>query len=169
MVSRIYFPGKQKVVIDDVDSDLTSLKWRITDPANRRKDAFPTVTRRGTRGIILLTRVIAERKLGRSLTSTEQVIHKNLNWMDYTRDNLIVTDRYGVRHIDRSHIDAKSEFKGVSWHQNSNKWIAKIIHNRAPIHLGVFSNEIDAARAYNFAAIEYFGKNARLNSTVLEV
>ena len=56
-----------------------------------------------------------------------------------------------------------SKYKGVSWHELSNKWMSNITINYKHIHLGSFTNEIDAALAYNNAAIKYFGEYAYLN------
>jgi hypothetical protein len=56
-----------------------------------------------------------------------------------------------------------SIYKGVYWNTGCNKWLAKIGVNRKRIHLGVFSCELEAAKAYNKAAIEYFGEFAKLN------
>ena len=55
-----------------------------------------------------------------------------------------------------------SRFKGVS--QISNvKWLSRIAINEERKHLGYFTSEIDAAKAYDKAAIEAFGKFAKLN------
>jgi hypothetical protein len=57
-----------------------------------------------------------------------------------------------------------SRYKGVYWNTGCNKWLAKIGINNKRIHLGVFVNEIDAAKAYNEAAVKYFGAFAKINS-----
>jgi len=54
-----------------------------------------------------------------------------------------------------------SLFKGA---QLQKKWRAYIAVNGKIFHLGCFQNEIDAAKAYNQAAIKYFGGFACLNS-----
>lgn len=56
-----------------------------------------------------------------------------------------------------------SKYKGVYWNTGCKKWLARIGVNRKRIHLGVFENECDAARAYNDAALKYFGEFAKLN------
>jgi len=57
----------------------------------------------------------------------------------------------------------KSGFKGVCFHKNMNKWLAKINVNNKKFHLGYYSEKIEAARAYNEAAIKYHGEFARIN------
>ena len=56
-----------------------------------------------------------------------------------------------------------SGFKGVHWHNKLGKWRATIGVGRKRIALGCFSNIIAAARAYNEAAVKYFGQFAKLN------
>ncbi len=55
----------------------------------------------------------------------------------------------------------KGRYKGVS--RQKNRWISSIFYNKKSIYLGAFVNEVDAAVAYNKAAIEYFGKECYLN------
>jgi hypothetical protein len=57
-----------------------------------------------------------------------------------------------------------SKFKGVSWHKRDKKWCSHIHVQQKTIYLGYFIDEIEAASAYNKAAIEYFGDFAKLNT-----
>lgn len=56
-----------------------------------------------------------------------------------------------------------SQYKGVYWRKDIKKWRAKININKKRIDLGCFEDEIEAALAYNKAAVKYFGSFARLN------
>lgn len=56
-----------------------------------------------------------------------------------------------------------TKFKGIQWMKSINKWRAKITFNSRQIHIGVFSNEVDAAKAYDKKALECFGEFAVLN------
>jgi hypothetical protein len=58
-----------------------------------------------------------------------------------------------------------SKYKGVSSHNYGRGWIAQIKINKKKKHLGYFSldREVDAAKAYDAAAVLYFGKFAKLN------
>ena len=51
-----------------------------------------------------------------------------------------------------------SVYKGVSWSKFAKKWSAYIKKDYAKKHLGYFAIEEEAAKAYNEAAIEIFGK-----------
>ncbi len=61
----------------------------------------------------------------------------------------------------------KSGYKGVSLNNLSknskNPWISCIMKNRKKIHIGVFSNPIEAAKAYDAKALELFDEFAKLN------
>jgi hypothetical protein len=50
-----------------------------------------------------------------------------------------------------------SRFKGVSWHKAKSKWRAQIWVKGRFIHLGLFTDEMDAARAYDNAMFKYKG------------
>ena len=58
-----------------------------------------------------------------------------------------------------------SSYRGVSWREHSKAWIAKITHNRQPIVLGRFQDELLAAQAYDTAARRLFGDLAKPNFT----
>lgn len=62
-----------------------------------------------------------------------------------------------------SHRDSSSRFKGVSWNKRLKVWAAQIYSDKKYIYLGIFTSELDAARAYNAAAAQHFGEYARLN------
>lgn len=56
-----------------------------------------------------------------------------------------------------------SGYKGVSYQKRDNNWRSYIKFNNKTINIGTYTNPIDAARAYNEAAIKYHGKFAKLN------
>lgn len=73
----------------------------------------------------------------------------------------------------RKKSDAKtSVYKGVSrcvrQDGSLGKWRVLLSSNGKPIHIGVFSDEIDAARAYDAAAKIAYGDFAALNFSVVQ-
>ena len=54
-----------------------------------------------------------------------------------------------------------SKYIGVSKCQN--KWKSMLHSDNKHFHLGLFEEEIDAAKAYNDKALELHGENAKLN------
>jgi hypothetical protein len=92
-----------------------------------------------------------------------QIDHKNGNGLDNRRGNLRRCTHSQNLGNTTSHADSLSRFKGVGWSKVSRKWRAYIQCDRRPRHLGVFNTEIEAARAYDAAALELFGEFARFN------
>jgi len=64
-------------------------------------------------------------------------------------------------------LKTTSQYKGVCFSKNANKWQASICFNKKNIYLGQFEKEIDAAIAYNNAAQDYFKEFALLNQVEL--
>jgi len=56
-----------------------------------------------------------------------------------------------------------SKYKGVCWHKRDEKWNATIFAENKKKHLGYFTNEIEAAKAYDAAAKIYFKEFSCLN------
>ena len=80
-------------------------------------------------------------------------------------ENLRSCTRSENRMNSYSNKNATSRYKGVfpSGTQR-NPWKAKIKINGRTISLGNYKSEVQAAKAYNLAAIEYFGDYALLNN-----
>lgn len=90
------------------------------------------------------------------------VDHINRNGLDNRRANLrLVT--IAQNNMNRRPWSRSSKFKGVSFHKNQNRFIARITVNGKRLHLGSFINESAAAKAYDKAALEHFGQFAYLN------
>ncbi|MHC4483546.1 MAG: AP2 domain-containing protein, partial [Planctomycetota bacterium] len=56
-----------------------------------------------------------------------------------------------------------SIYKGLVWDKRLNKWQVRIWVNRKRIYIGSFEDQIEAAKAYDKAAIKYYGEFANLN------
>lgn len=92
-----------------------------------------------------------------------QVDHINHNGLDNRRCNLRVCTRQGNQQNRIAQI-ATSEFKGVSWHEHSKKWLARIKVDKRIHHLGMYESELHAARAYDIAAKKHHKEYAYLNN-----
>lgn len=94
---------------------------------------------------------------------------------DHIDGNGLNNQRYNLRQADpaqnganrHSEIGFSSVFKGVSWYRKNGRWVAKIGVNGKQLHLGYFTDETDAAVAYDLAAREHFGEYACLNFPVM--
>ena len=91
---------------------------------------------------------------------------KYIDHIDRNKSNNNIENLRGVtrsQNLMNSKIrKGSSQYKGVSQHK-SNKWQARIMHQGKRIYLGLFINEIDAAKAYNDAIIKYHNKYGLLN------
>jgi len=58
----------------------------------------------------------------------------------------------------------KSGRKGVHWDRKNNKWRASIGVNHKCLQLGRFSDLESASKAYDYAALRYFGDFAKTNA-----
>lgn len=89
--------------------------------------------------------------------------HWNGNTLDNRRDNLrTATHRQNLINRGKTSVN-KGNYKGVESVPGCRRWRAAIRCDGKRVTLGWFDNEVDAALAYNFAAIEAFGEFAALN------
>lgn len=92
-----------------------------------------------------------------------EIDHENGDGLDNQKENLrSATHRQNLCNR-RKQSGTSSQFKGVSWYAAGKKWSAYIKTNQSKLHLGYFSDETAAARAYDAAAEKHFGPFARLN------
>lgn len=92
-----------------------------------------------------------------------EVDHMNHNGLNNKRDNIQICSK-GQNQANQNMRGGTSVFKGVYWHKSREEWRAQIKHNRKNICLGSFSNEVDAAKAYDKKAKELFGEFALTNA-----
>ncbi|UQV43447.1 HNH endonuclease [Janthinobacterium lividum] len=90
--------------------------------------------------------------------------HRNGDRLDNTRANLR-SCTYSQNNMNaRKRGGCTSIQKGVYWCKQKSKWHARIKLDGKARHLGFFSDEVDAGKAYNAAAAALFGPFAKLNN-----
>jgi hypothetical protein len=90
--------------------------------------------------------------------------HISQNALDNRKANLrIATHTQNVWHRRKFNTPSRSTYKGVDWVQKQKKWRARIRVNGKRIYLGSFSDQIQAAKAYDQAARKFHGQFAALN------
>jgi len=92
-----------------------------------------------------------------------KIDHRNHLGLDNQRSNLRFAT--GNQNQANSRISKRntSGFKGVSRYRKKERWKAQISKNNRSIFLGYFNHPEQAARAYDAAALKYFGEFACCN------
>ena len=92
------------------------------------------------------------------------VDHINHNGLDNRKANLrLATYAQNARNSIRSKAKCSSGYRGVYYNKLTKKWRSSIFINNKRKQIGYFSDETQAARAYDKAAKKYFGQFANLN------
>ena len=95
----------------------------------------------------------------------EVIIYRNNDRLDLRRENLAIADRSLAMQRQSKRAGSTSRYKGVQLHKRSGRWRALLWRGdlRRSLHLGYFETEQAAALAYDAAAAEFYGPDARLN------
>lgn len=151
--------GRKKTssFLDDIDADLSAIKWfSIGGYAARiNPDAKSVRT--------MLHRVVMARVIGRELVNGEIVDHINRNPLDNRRNNLRLATRKTNGQNRAQNRNSRSKYKGVCWFKAGRNWRATISVDGKQYTVGYFDTIRDAVIAYNLAAKEYFGEFAYIN------
>jgi hypothetical protein len=91
------------------------------------------------------------------------VDHTDGNRCNACRANLRICDHEENRFNQRKRRAGLSRFKGVTYHKRMRKWKSHYRLNHVLHHIGYFADEVEAARAYDFAAVQHFGEFAHVN------
>jgi hypothetical protein len=91
------------------------------------------------------------------------VDHIDNNGLNNQKENLRFCTSSQNQMNTRKRKNTSSIYKGVNLEKRNNKWRSEIRINKKPIYIGTFISEIEAAKAYNKMAIEYFGEFANVN------
>ena len=144
-------------LVDGDDYERVSyLKWRLHPRGYAQ--AGMGYGRKGTK-TLLMHRLILNAGAGHA----NEIDHINGNKLDNRRENLRVCKPGQNKANMPPKSDNKSGFKGVSWSKNAKKWAAFVKWRGHSRYLGYFDNPVDAARAYDDAALEQWGEFAKLN------
>lgn len=149
-------------IVDAVDYEfLMQWSWYALKVKTSR-GIFWYACRKPASGCIYMHREIA-RLAG--LPKAKYYDHKDRNRLNNTRSNIRpATPRQSLMNRVKS-AGKTSQYKGVCWDKSRNKWMSYIHLGIRPGQgksLGRFDNELDAARAYEVAAMKHYGEFACL-------
>lgn len=151
-----------ETIIDDEDYHLIAgynLGLHVL-PRNRAKYArvYIPATENKKRETVGLHRIIMG--ITDSKISIDHIDHDGLN---NRKSNLrICTHKQNARNT-AARLNSTSKYLGVCLPTGKNRFVAQIRPEGNKIFLGNFINEIDAAMAYDKAALKYYGEYANLN------
>ncbi len=144
--------------VDDSDYDfLNKWKWTaVKDTKTFYATRHGKFSVEGNRNLVYMHRVIL--KTPKKL-KTDHIDGDGLN---NQRKNLrVCTDSQNAQNKSKPKNNT-SGIKGVSWYSKGNKWRATINIQGKYVHLGYFTDKVDAYKAYCVACVKYHGDFARI-------
>lgn len=153
--------GEKILLIDDEDYDkIKNYTWGVKYDKTIDNFYVAAFNKGMSKGDIENIRI---HRLIMNAPKDKVVDHINHNTLDNRKENLRLCSHGENQANGKKRSSGKtSKYKGV-FKRESGKFRAKIRCKEITTNLGTFENEIDAAKAYNNAALKYFGEFALLN------
>lgn len=155
----IQLPCGRKTVVDTLDYiRVKNYNWYALKSG---KTTYVYGYPRGRRApLVLLHRLILDVPPGM------EVDHRDRDGLNNRRSNLRLATRSqnnANRGKQRRKGGTTSRFKGVFWYPRTGKWLTQIRVDRKQYYIGYFTDEIEAARAFDRANLKMRGEFAVLN------
>lgn len=145
-------------MVDDSDYEwLNKLKWYVI---HGKRTYYAT----RSNDISKSPRNISMHRTILGVTNPKELVdHIDGNGLNNQRSNLRKCNFYQNSANRKRHNGSSSQYKGVTWNRFKNRWMASIASNHKQKFLGYYNDEINAAVAYNEAAMKLHGDFAKLN------
>jgi hypothetical protein len=161
MAKEIQLTQGKVAIVDDEDFEyLNQWKWCLRGTGRGKFYAirgFRKSKKNNKTGSVRMHRQIMKVEKG------FVVDHIDGNTLNNKKNNFRICTQSDNCKNQKMSIKNKCGYKGVSQQKNTNKFISQISLNNNKIYLGTFTDIIDAARAYNEAALKYHGEFAHIN------
>lgn len=156
MTKQIPLTQDKFALVDDVDYDFL-MQWKWCFLSDKKEGGY--AIRKGKTSHILMHRIVNKTPL------SFETDHRDGNKLNNQKDNLRNCSK-SQNNGNRKRYNKKriGKYKGVYWIEKIKKWKAKLSINYKEIHIGYFDREEDAALAYNFESMKYFGEYSRQNN-----
>jgi len=150
-------------------------RYAKVDPADyKRLRGYEWIAKKGRNSFYALRRAAAGEGRKKAVVYMHQEIievpegmvidHINHDGMDNRRANLrAATYSQNMCNVRKRSGTKHSKYRGIYWKKKNRKWGAMIGFEGKRIYLGYFRDEIEAAKAYDRAAMKYHGEFASLN------
>lgn len=150
--------GKFAIVDDEDYEELSKYKWQV------KKGWHTLYATRNIRTAIEHTNLLMHRAIMGDIKGVAYD-HIDGNGLNNQRENLRLATKRENAQNRGFQKNSTSEHKGVSWDKINKKWRVNICRDGKCINIGRYTGMIEAARAYDRKAKEFFGEFARLNFT----
>lgn len=154
-MKEIPLGGGLLAVVDDCDWD--AVKMHHWYAYKGRRGTMYVATKLPGNACVALHRFILRP------APNQQVDHIDRNGLDCRRKNLRVCSASQNQANKVSRSDCKNPYKGITFNKKRHRWVAQITKDYKNYNLGMYTTAVDAACAYDDAAVEMFGDFARIN------
>lgn len=156
MLRTIQASTGQEIQVCDCHYDVVKDKvWRV---AKRSGYVYRMEsTQQGKRRYVSIHRTIAD------YPTEVEVDHRDGNKQNNQCSNFRPSTRAQNTQNVGIRKDNSSGYKGVGWFKVERKWRVRIQAQEKSIFIGYFDDVVEAAKAYNSAAVRYHGEFAHLN------
>lgn len=130
-----------RVLVDAADAEwVNQWRWHMDDKGYATRGIRPNGKPRNYR--------LHSALMGMPFVSDgREVDHKDRTPLNCRRSNLRVLPKDGNDQNVPSYRGSSSQYRGVSWHKGSQKWVARVTIEQKTVHIGRFDDEHAAGAA----------------------
>jgi len=156
--------GKFALVDDSDYEELLKYKWYYSKIIQKRKHTkdyiYELAVHKDKKGKTLFR---MSRLLMGFPPKSMMVDHIDHNTLNNQKSNLRLCTNKENQMNRGKNSNTVSPFKGIRYYKRMNQWLGQIQVEGKKLHLGCFKKAEDAAKAYDKAAIKYYGEFAQTN------